>query len=88
MFGCAESLLLLGLFSSCGEQGLLSSCGAHSSHCNCFSCYRAQALKRVGSVVVAPELHSTGSIAVAHGLGCSEAGGIFPDQGSNPRLLH
>ena len=25
---------------------------------------------------------------MAHGLGCSEACGIFPDQGSNPRLLH
>ena len=23
-----------------------------------------------------------------HGLSCSEACGIFPDQGSNPRLLH
>ena len=24
---------------------------------------------------------------MAHGLGCSEACGIFPDQGLNPRLL-
>ena len=30
---------------------------------------------------------STGSI-VADGLSCSTTCGIFPDQGSNPRLLH
>ena len=27
IFGCAGSLLLCGLFSSCGEWGLLSGCG-------------------------------------------------------------
>ena len=31
---------------------------------------------------------SVGSVAVVHGLNCSEACGIFPDQGSNPCLLH
>ena len=31
-FGCAESSLLFGLFSSCGEQGPLSSCSAWTSH--------------------------------------------------------
>ena len=31
--GCAGSLLLRGLFSSCGEQGLLSSCVAQAAHC-------------------------------------------------------
>ena len=31
---------------------------------------------------------SVGSVAVVHGLNCSEAGGIFPDQGPNPCLLH
>ena len=40
------------------------------------------------SVVTAPGLQSTGSVAVAHGLSCSAARGIFPDQGSNPYLLH
>ena len=25
-------------FSSCGEQGLLSSCGMRASHCSGFSC--------------------------------------------------
>ena len=29
-----------------------------------------------------------GSIVAAHGLRCSVACGIFPDQGSNPSLLH
>ena len=33
-------------FSNCGEQGLLSSCGAPASHCGGFSCCRAQALER------------------------------------------
>ena len=28
------------------------------------------------------------SVTVAHGLSCSEAYGIFPDQGSNPSSLH
>ena len=28
------------------------------------------------------------SVIVVHGLSCSEACGIFPDQGSNPCLLH
>ena len=31
-------------FSSCGESGLLSSCGAWVSHCSVFSCCRAQGL--------------------------------------------
>ena len=29
-----------------------------------------------------------GSVVVAHGLSCSAACGIFPDQGSNPCPLH
>ena len=37
-FGCTGSLLLLRLFSSCGKQGLLSSCGAWPSHCGSFCC--------------------------------------------------
>ena len=42
----------------------------------------------VGSVTVAPGLWSTGSVVVAHGLSCSVAHGILPDQGSNPCSLH
>ena len=33
-------------------------------------------------------LWSTGSAVVVRGLSCSKACGIFPDQGSNPHLLH
>ena len=36
----------------------------------------------------AQALGSTGSVVVAHGLSCSAACGIFPDQGSNLRHLH
>ena len=31
-FGCAGSLLLV--FSSCGKQGLISSCGTQASYCS------------------------------------------------------
>ena len=31
IFACAESLLLLGLFSSCGKWGLHSHCGVWAS---------------------------------------------------------
>ena len=44
--------------------------------------YGAQA-----SVVVGPELWSTGSLAVVHGLSGSVVCGIFLDHGLNPRLL-
>ena len=40
------------------------------------------------SAVAGPGLSSTGSIVVAHGLSCSTACGVFPDQGSNLCLLH
>ena len=52
---------------------------------------RAQGLQlwqHMGSVMVAPGLWSTGSIVVVRWLSCSTACGIFPDQGSNPCLLH
>ena len=42
----------------------------------------------MGSAAAAPGLWSTGLVAVARGLGCSVACGIFPDQGLNPCLLH
>ena len=48
-----------------------------------------QSLGHVSScVLTAPGLQSTGSIVVVHGLSCSAAYEIFPDQGSNPSLLH
>ena len=82
-------------FSSCREQGATLRCGAPASHCGGFSCCVARALGAQALVVVARGLSSCGSRAlerklssVAHGLSCSVARGIFPDQGSNPCPLH
>ena len=36
------------IFSSCGKQGLLSSCNVQASHCGGISCGRVQALGHVG----------------------------------------
>ena len=47
-FGCARSSLLGGLFSSCSDQGLLSSCRVWTSHCSDFSCFGTQALGQAG----------------------------------------
>ena len=77
----------LGLYC-CREWGLLSSSGAQASHCSGFSCCRAQALGTWASVAVVPGLQSSSSIVMVHGLSCSVACGIFPDQGSNPYFLH
>ena len=56
-FGHAgSSSLLLRLLSSCGEWGLLSSCGVQASRCGGFSRCEARALGRTGSVVEAPKL--------------------------------
>ena len=73
--------------SGCGEWGLLPSCSAQACHCSGYSC-GAQVLSTPDSEVVTPQLLSTGSVVVVHGLGCSTARGIFPDQGSNLCLLH
>ena len=54
-----------------GGWGATLGCGAQASHCGGFSCCGAQALGVRASVVV------------AHGLSCSTACGIFPDQGLN-----
>ena len=75
IYGCTGSSLSRGLFSSCGERGLLSSWGAQASHYCGLSC-GAQGLGRVGSVVV------------AHRLSRSAACGIFLGQGLNLCLLH
>ena len=83
-------------FSSCGEQGLLSSCSWRASHCGGFSCFRARALEHIQvSVVTAQGLISCNSRALEH-MGfsscgvwaCSEACRIFPDQGLNPSILY
>ena len=62
----AESLLC-GLFYSCKEQGLCSSCGVWT-YCSSFSCCGTQALEYMAAIVM-------------HGLTCSVARAIFPDQG-------
>ena len=71
IFDRAGSWLPRGFFSSCSEQGLLSSCGAWASHCGGFSCCRAQALGPRTSAVVARGLSSGGSQAPEHRVdGC------------------
>ena len=60
-------------FSSCDEQGALSSCSMRASHCS-----GPQFLWK----------GHAGSVAVAHRLSCSKVYGIFPDQGSNLHSLH
>ena len=63
IWGCAGSWLLWEFLSGCGAQA--SFCGGFIAE------HRLQT-----SVVVAPRLWSTGSIAVAHELSCS-AGGMW-----------
>ena len=76
-------------------MGATLCCGAQASHCGGFSCCGAWALGAQASVVVARGLSSCGSwalerssVVAVHGLSCSVASGIFPDQGSNPCPLH
>ena len=87
-FGCAGSSLLLGLFSSRSEGKLLYSCRARTFRCSGFFYCRAWTCGQAG-------FSSCGSWALEHRfsswdawLSCSTACGIFPDQGSNPFLLH
>ena len=88
IFGCVGSSLLRGGFLQLRQAGTTLLCSAQASHCSGFSCCGAQALGMQASAVVACGLQSTGSEVVAHGLSCSAACGIFPDQGLNPRPLH
>ena len=48
IFGCAGSPLLFGVFSRCGERGLLSSRGVQRSHRGGFSCCGNLALACAG----------------------------------------
>ena len=75
IFYCAGSLLHCRLFSSCCEGRLLSS-------------RSAWALIELASLVTEHTLWRTGLIVVLHRLSCSKTNGNFPDQGSNPYLLH
>ena len=75
-------------FSSWGEWGLLSICGAWASHCGGFPCWGAWALGCVGFSSCDSGALEHSSLVMAHRLSCSAVCGVFPDQGSNPRLLH
>ena len=71
IFGCIGSSLLRAGFLYLWRAGATLGCRVRASHCGGFSCCKARALSVRASVVV------------AHGLSCSAACGIFPDQGSN-----
>ena len=83
LFLVALSLLLCEGFR-CGQQGLLSSCGAWASRCGGFSC-EARALGAQASVAAARGLSncSVGFVALQHAASL-----IFCDQGSNLCPLH
>ena len=70
-------------FSSCGERGLLF------MWCTSFSLQWLLLLWSTGSRRAGfSSCGSRASVVVAHGLSCSAACEIFPDQGSNPCPLH
>ena len=64
-----------------GLSVVAASGGHSSSRCVGLSLSRPLPLRSTGS-------RRAGSVIVAHGLSCSAAYGIFPDQGSNPCPLH
>ena len=93
LFDCAGSSLLLGLFSSCGEWGLLPSCVAWASHFSDFSCCGAWALGLPGFCSCSAwiqQLQFLDSRAQAPYLWCTGFHSLaseIPDQGLNPCLL-
>ena len=64
-----------------GLSPVVASGGHSSSRCAGLSLSRPLLLRSTGS-------RHAGSVVVAHGLSCSAACGIFPDQGSNPCAPH
>ena len=74
-------------FSLAVGSELLSSSGVRAFPSD-GSSWGTRAPGHVGSPVAVPWLQSTGPAVVVRGLSCSVARGIFPDQGSNPCLLH
>ena len=75
-------LWLCWVFVSVRGLSLVVANGGHSSSwCAGLSLSWPLLLRSTGS-------RRAGSVIVAHGPSCSVAGGIFPDQGSNPRPLH
>ena len=70
------------VFVSVRGLSLVAASGGHSSsRCAGLSLSRPLLLRSTDS-------RRAGSVVVAHGPRCSVACGIFPDQGSNPCLLH
>ena len=70
------------VFVSVRGLSLVVASGGHSSsRCVGLSLSRPLLLRSTGS-------RRAGSVIVAHGLSCSAACGIFPDQGSNLRAPH
>ena len=75
-------LWLCWVFVSVRGLSLVAASGGHSSsRCAGLSLSRPLLLWSTGS-------RRAGSVIVAHGLSCSAACGILPDQGSNPCPLH
>ena len=70
------------VFVSARGLSLFAASGSHSSsRCTGLSLSRPLLLRSTGS-------RCAGSVVVAHGLSCSAACEILPDQGSNPCPLH
>ena len=85
VFGCAGSLLLCGLFSSCGEQGLLFIV----AHRLLIAVASLVLLQNMGFRARRPQfLRHVSLVVVAHGLSCSVACWIFLHQGPNQCPLH
>ena len=76
IFGCVGSSFLCEGFLQLRQVGATLHRGARAS-----SPSRPLPLRSTGS-------RRAGSVAVAHGLSCSAARGILPDQGSNPCPPH
>ena len=74
--------LVLGVFiTGCGEWGLLPSFRVQASPCRDSSCCQAEAL---GHGLWSAGSGAQAQAVVSHRFSCPEAGGPFPDQGSNP----
>ena len=86
LFGCAGSLLLHGVFSSCNKQGLFSVCSAWAFNCRGFS-LQSMGSRHVNSVVVAPGIQSTGSVVLAQGLSCLRSTWDLPGPEIKPTSL-
>ena len=69
-FGCAGSLFLQGLFSSCSKQGLPASCRARASHCGGFSSWSTGSQGVSTSAVVTLWPNSCSSWALEHRFNC------------------